>query len=152
MTLSNGVRAQPVLPFLLRHGARRGFEREPAADEQEDERNVPERVRRASRPGGRRRGWAAPLPNELRSLGYPATNIPRGKPHRSNPPFGTPLPEEMRSLGYPTKKNLRGTILETKGIPAKTGVPFFMRKRHLWKSGMKAAQPAKVFRISPYSY
>jgi hypothetical protein len=30
------------------------------------------RVRRASRPGGRRPGWPAPLPNELRSLGYPA--------------------------------------------------------------------------------
>jgi hypothetical protein len=28
---------------------------------------------------------AAPLPNELRSLGYPATNTPRGKAQAGNP-------------------------------------------------------------------
>jgi len=35
----------------------------------------------------------------------------------SNPVFGTPLPEEMRSLGYPTKNNLRGTIAILKENP-----------------------------------
>jgi len=58
-----------VLPFPLRHGAQRGFEREPAADEQEEKRDVQERGRRASRPEGRRPRWP--------------------EPHRSNPAFGT---------------------------------------------------------------
>jgi len=35
----------------------------------------------------------------------------------STPAFGTPLPEEMRSLGYPTKNSLRGTIAILKGSP-----------------------------------
>jgi hypothetical protein len=39
MTLPKGARTKPVLPFSLRHGAQRGFEREPAADEQEDKRD-----------------------------------------------------------------------------------------------------------------
>ena len=104
MTLPKGARTQPVLPFSLRHGAKRGFEREPAADEQEDKRDALERVRRASRPEGRRPGWP--------------------EPNRSNPAFGTPLPEEMRSLGYPTKNNLRGTIAILKGNLAESQVPF----------------------------
>ena len=69
MTLPKGARTLPVLPFSLRHGALRGFEREPGADEEEEKRDARERVRRASRPGGRRHGGP--------------------EPHRSNPAFGT---------------------------------------------------------------
>jgi len=43
----------------------------------------------------------------------------------SIPAFGTPLPEEMRSLGYPTKNNSRGTIAILKGNPDYRRVPFF---------------------------
>jgi len=69
MTLPKGARTLPVLPFSLRHGAKRGFEREPGADEEEGKRDVRERIRRASRPGGRRPGGP--------------------EPHRSYPAFGT---------------------------------------------------------------
>ena len=48
---------------------------------------IPIRGRRqAGEPAARARAWiAAPLPKELRSLGFPATIIPRGKLYRSTP-------------------------------------------------------------------
>ena len=57
-----------MLPFSF-HGAQQGFEREPAADEKEDERDAPEREK-AGEPAGK----AQASPPE---------------PHRSNPAFGT---------------------------------------------------------------
>jgi len=39
-------------------------------------------------------GWAAPLPDELRTLGYPATNSPRGK---AQPGILLMLPSESMS-------------------------------------------------------
>ena len=56
-----------------------GLERARGADEQEEKRDARERASPEPRRKGRWLGWAAPLLNELRSLGYPATNSPRGK-------------------------------------------------------------------------
>jgi hypothetical protein len=41
-----------------------------------------------------------------------------------------PLPEEMRSLGYPAKNNLRGTIAILKGSLASRHVPFFRKNEN----------------------
>ena len=43
-------------------------------------------VPRNEHPEGHSHGWAAPLPNVLRSLGYPATNSPRGKAQAGDSP------------------------------------------------------------------
>ena len=67
-------RATP--PPALTHRMRTGEERRAIS---EDERDARERGRSEPRRKGRSPGWAAPLPDEMRSLGYPATNIPWGK-------------------------------------------------------------------------
>ena len=50
-----------------------------------EERDARERGRSEPRRKGRRHGGAAPLPNGLRSLGYPATNRPGGKAQAGDP-------------------------------------------------------------------
>jgi hypothetical protein len=55
----------------------------------------------------------------------------------SSPPFGTPLPEEMRSLGYPTKNNLRGTIAILKGNLASRQVLFFVNVPHAFHPSIR---------------
>jgi len=42
-------------------------------------------VPRNVRPEGHSHGWAAPLPEAIHSLGYPATNSPRGKAQAGDP-------------------------------------------------------------------
>ena len=102
---SRHVGSNPTPSAIFRpqaeNGVPVGFEREPAADEQEprprtmwnvtagdpfirtsdgEKSATHGRVRRS-----RRRRGGAPLPKELRSLGFPATIIPRGKLYRSTP-------------------------------------------------------------------
>jgi hypothetical protein len=72
---------------LLRHSyieyrIRTGEDRRASSEEERDAR---ERGRSEPRRKGRSHGGAAPLPNELRSLGYPATNSPRGKAQAGDP-------------------------------------------------------------------
>jgi len=51
-----------------------------------EKRDARERVSPSPRRNSRSPGWAAPLPNVLLSLGYPATNSPRGKAQAGDSP------------------------------------------------------------------
>ena len=76
---SEGLATIGCQPFFIALVLMEGLERARGADEQEEERDARERVSPEPRRKSRSHGWAAPFPNELRSLGYPATNSPRGK-------------------------------------------------------------------------
>jgi len=64
-------------------GSRTGEGRRAISEEEGDAR---ERVSPSPRRKGQSPGWASPLPNVLRSLGYPATNSPRGKAQAGDSP------------------------------------------------------------------
>ncbi len=75
-----------VPPPALTHWMRTGEDRRAISEEKRDAR---ERGRSEPRRKGRSHGGAAPLPNVLRSLGYPATNRPRGKAQAGESSSGT---------------------------------------------------------------
>ena len=86
-------------PFPLRGAQREGVERARIAERvAEEKRDARERGSPEPRRKGRSPGWAAPLPDELRSLGYPATNSPRGKAQA-----GESLGEYFRPCGLSSR-------------------------------------------------
>ena len=93
----------------------RGFEPARGADEQEEEGDAREPVSPEPSRNGRSPGWAAPLPDDERSLGYPATNNPRGKAQAGKSPLRRHLTASPSSPAPPPAGRLKRT---TVSLPA----------------------------------